>query len=139
MQFAQVFPEQAIVVALIRQLSWTKILALIPIKNDLKRTFCVEMAQLEHWSSRQLQERISSQLFERTMLSKKPEQTIRADLEQLRQTGRVAPEMLLKDPYILDFLGLFQSDASKACCAAKSAAGSRMAVSSSSGVSVIGI
>jgi DUF1016 N-terminal domain len=72
MQFAQVFPEQAIVVALIRQLSWTKILALIPIKNDLKRTFCVEMAQLEHWSSRQLQERISSQLFERTALSKNP-------------------------------------------------------------------
>jgi hypothetical protein len=70
MQFAQVFPEQAIVVALIRQLSWTKILALIPIKNGLKRTFYVEMAQLEHWSSRQLQERISSQLFERTFTPK---------------------------------------------------------------------
>jgi hypothetical protein len=139
LQFAKIFPDFEIVSALRRQLSWTKIKTLLYIKDDLKRTFYVEMAQLEHWSSRQLQERFSSQLFERTAFSKKPEQTIRADLEQLRQTGRVAPEMLLKDPYILDFLGLFQSDACKACCAAKSAAGSRMAVSSSSGVSVIGI
>ncbi len=106
MQFAQVFPDQAIVVALIRQLSWTKIITLLPIKDELKRSFYIEMTQLENWSSRQLRERIASQLFERTALSKKPEETIRHDLQQLRQTGTVSPALLLKDPYVLDFLGL---------------------------------
>ena len=46
MQFAQVFPDQAIVVALIRQLSWTKIITLLPIKDELKRSFYIEMTQL---------------------------------------------------------------------------------------------
>jgi predicted nuclease of restriction endonuclease-like (RecB) superfamily len=106
LQFAKTFPDAQIVSALRRQLSWTKIKTLLYIKDDLKRMFYLEMTQLENWSSRQLQERINSQLFERTALSKKPEETIRADLEQLRQTKKVTPEILLKDPYILDFLGL---------------------------------
>ncbi|WP_404800447.1 type I restriction-modification enzyme R subunit C-terminal domain-containing protein [Atlanticothrix silvestris] len=45
-------------------------------------------------------------LFERTALSRKPEETIRNDLEQLRQPQQVSPDILLKDPYILDFLDL---------------------------------
>ena len=106
LQFAKIFPDSRIVSALRRQLSWTKIKTLLYIKDDLKRTFYLEMTQLENWSSRQLQERINSQLFERTALSKKPEETIRADLEQLLQTKKITPEILLKDPYILDFLGL---------------------------------
>ncbi len=106
LQFAKVFTNLEIVSALRRPLSWTKIKTLIYIKDDLKRTFYQEMAQLERWSSRQLQERIASQLFERSALSQQPEQTIRHDLEQLHQTGQVAPEMLFKDPYILDYLGL---------------------------------
>ncbi len=106
LQFAKIFPDAQIVSALRRQLSWTKIKTLLYIKDDLKRSFYLEMTKLENWSSRQLQERINSQLFERTALSKKPEETIRTDLEQLRQTKRVTPEILLKDPYILDFLGL---------------------------------
>ena len=40
MQFARVFPVQEIVVSLIRQLSWTHILAIIPIEESLKREFC---------------------------------------------------------------------------------------------------
>lgn len=45
-------------------------------------------------------------LFERTALSRKPEETIRHDLEKLRHEGELTPELLLKDPYVLDFLGL---------------------------------
>jgi predicted nuclease of restriction endonuclease-like (RecB) superfamily len=106
LQFAKVFPDQNILSAVRRQLNWTQIRTLIYLPDELKRTFYLEMTQLERWSSRQLQERIASQLYERTALSKKPEETIRHDLERLRQEGTVSTEMLLKDPYILDFLGL---------------------------------
>jgi predicted nuclease of restriction endonuclease-like (RecB) superfamily len=106
LRFNEVFPDQEIVSALRRQLSWTHIKSLIYIEDALKRDFYLEMSKLERWSVRQLQERINSQLFERTALSKKPDETIRHDLEQLRTEGTVSPELLLKDPYILDFLGL---------------------------------
>ncbi|WP_247364542.1 PDDEXK nuclease domain-containing protein, partial [Ralstonia pseudosolanacearum] len=92
--------------ALRRALSWTHIKALIYIDDALKRDFYIELCRLEHWSSRQLQERMNSMLYERSALSKKPEETIRHELARLRQTQQVSPELLLKDPYVLDFLGL---------------------------------
>src|ERR1041384_8279544 len=43
MQFAEVFPDEQIVVSLIRQLSWTHFIALIPLKDPLQRDFYAEM------------------------------------------------------------------------------------------------
>lgn len=105
-QFAVQYPDEKIVVALLRQLSWTHFLVLIPIKDALKRDFYTELCQLEGWSSRQLRERVNSQLFERTALSRRGDLAIRHDLQTLRQEGKVSPELLLKDPYLLDFLDL---------------------------------
>jgi predicted nuclease of restriction endonuclease-like (RecB) superfamily len=76
------------------------------IDESLKREFYIEITQLERWSVRELQERINSMLFERTALSRKPEETIREDLAELRKTKQLSPDILLKDPYILDFLNL---------------------------------
>jgi len=45
-------------------------------------------------------------LFERTAISRLPEATIHQDLEQLRKTDRMTPELVFRDPYLLDFLGL---------------------------------
>ncbi len=92
--------------ALRRALSWPHIQALIYIDDALKRDFYIELCRLERWSSRQLQERMNSMLYERSALSKKPEEAIRHDLAVLRQTQQVSPALLLKDPYVLDFLGL---------------------------------
>lgn len=50
MQFASVFPDRKIVVSLIRQFSWTHIIAFIPIQDELKRSFYMEMCRLENWS-----------------------------------------------------------------------------------------
>ena len=47
MQFATEFPDERIVASLIRQLSWSHILALIPIDDPLKRDFCAEMCKVE--------------------------------------------------------------------------------------------
>jgi predicted nuclease of restriction endonuclease-like (RecB) superfamily len=45
-------------------------------------------------------------LFERTALSRKPDEALTAELSALRETGEVTPNLLLKDPYVLDFLQL---------------------------------
>ena len=44
-QFAEVFPDKKIVVSLIRQLSWTHFIALIPLKGDIQRDFYAEMCR----------------------------------------------------------------------------------------------
>lgn len=105
-QFASVFPDEQIVYALRRQLSWTHLRSIIYMDDPLKRSFYVEMCKLEKWSSRQLQERIQSMLYERTVISKKPEQTIAHDLELLRTQQQLSPDLVFRDPYFLDFLGL---------------------------------
>ncbi|MHA4738374.1 DUF1016 N-terminal domain-containing protein [Dyadobacter sp. MSC1_007] len=51
-QFASAFPDEAIVVSLIRQLSWTHIIALLPIQDPIKREFYVQMCVHEKWSVR---------------------------------------------------------------------------------------
>jgi predicted nuclease of restriction endonuclease-like (RecB) superfamily len=106
MQFAEVFPDEKIVVSLIRQLSWTHILAIIPIEDSLKREFYIEMCKLEKWSVRVFRERIQSLLYERTAISKKPELTIQQDLELLKEEQKLNPDLVFRDPYFLDFLGL---------------------------------
>ena len=106
LRFAETFPDEAIVSALRRELSWTHLKSLIYLDDPVKRDFYIELCRLERWSSRQLQERMQSMLFERSAISRKPEETIRHDLETLRQQGQPSPDLLLKDPYLLDFLQL---------------------------------
>ena len=106
MRFAEVFPDEQIVYALRRQLSWTHIRMVMFMNDPLKRDFYIEMSKLEHWSSRQLQERIKSMLYERTAISKKPELTIANDLELLKNEQKLNPDLVFRDPYFLDFLGL---------------------------------
>lgn len=106
MRFAEVFPDENIVYALSRHLSWTHFRALLYLDKPFQRDFYVEMCRVEGWSTRVLAERIDSMLYERTALSKKPDDLIRQELATLRSQGQVAPALVLKDPYLLDFLGL---------------------------------
>lgn len=105
-QFAAAFPEEQIVVSLIRQLSWTHFIALIPLKDLRQRDYYAQMASAERWSVRTLRERIDSMLYERTALSRKPDATIARELATLRDAHRMSPSLVMRDPYILDFLGL---------------------------------
>lgn len=105
-QFAEVFPDEQIVVSLIRQLSWTHFIALIPLKDPLKRDFYAEMCRLEKWNVTTLRAKIDSMMFERTALSRKPELVAKAELESLRKEDLVTPNLVFRDPYILEFLNL---------------------------------
>ncbi len=105
-RFAETFPEERIVSTLWRQLSWSHIKIVIYMEDPVKRSFYIEMCKLEKWSVRIFQERINSMLYERTAISKKPEQTIIDDLELLKTEQKVSPDLVFRDPYFLDFLGL---------------------------------
>ncbi|WP_345797184.1 PDDEXK nuclease domain-containing protein [Castellaniella sp. MT123] len=105
-QFAIVFPDEQIVVSLIRQLSWTHFIALIPLKDPLQREYYAQICSLEGWSVRTLRERIDSMLYERTTLSQQPDVLISQELAALRDAQRMSPSLVMRDPYILDFLGL---------------------------------
>lgn len=106
MQFAQIFNDEQIVVSLIRQLTWTHFIALIPIKVELQREFYTQMCRIEGWNVKTLRRKIDSMLFERTALSKKPDDLIKEELKALKETDKLTPDLVFKDPYFLDFTGL---------------------------------
>jgi predicted nuclease of restriction endonuclease-like (RecB) superfamily len=103
---AEVFPTQEILHTVCAKLSWSHLRFLVSIEDPLKRNFYIEISKLENWSVRQLQERMNSMLFERTAISKKPEKTMENDLKLLRDEDKLSPELVFRDPYFLDFLGL---------------------------------
>jgi predicted nuclease of restriction endonuclease-like (RecB) superfamily len=105
-QFAEVFPDEQIVASLVRQLSWTHFTVLLPLKEPLQRDFYAEMCRVQRWSVRQLRQQIDSMLYERTALSRKPESVVEAQIGALREQDALSTDLVLKDPYVLDFLGL---------------------------------
>ncbi len=105
-QFAEVFPDQKIVQSLTAQLGWSHFIELLPVRDRLKREFYTEICRLEKWSVRTLRAKINGMLFERTVLSGKAEAAIDAEIASLRETDQLTPDLIFRDPYLLDFLGL---------------------------------
>lgn len=104
-RFAELFPDERILVSLIQELTWTHFIALLPLKDPLAREFYAEMCRVERWSVRTLRQKIGGMLFERTALSKNSPEVVRQELASLRD-GQMTPDMVFRDPYLLDFLGL---------------------------------
>ncbi len=104
-RFAKVFDDFEKVTSLSRQLSWTHFRMLIYMDDSLRREFYLGMCMTEHWSTRVLTGRIDSMLYERTALSRQPKGLIKKELEMLKN-GEIASSIVLKDPYVLDFLEL---------------------------------
>jgi predicted nuclease of restriction endonuclease-like (RecB) superfamily len=105
-QFAELFPNIEIVSSLTRQLTWTHFSEILTIKDQLKRDFYAEMCRIERWSVRTLRQKIQGMLFERTAISKKPEETIKNEIAELRDEDKLTPDLIFRDTYFLDFLGL---------------------------------
>ena len=105
-RFAEIFPKKEIVSTLSQQLSWSHFVEIIPLKGDIQRDFYAEMCRIERWSVRTLRKKIDGMLYERTAISKKPEELVKKDLAALREKDRLTPDLVFRDPYFLDFLGL---------------------------------
>lgn len=105
----QLYEEYPILQSLLGEfhgLSWTHIINILPIKDKLKKEFYATLCYKEHWSTRTLGRMISSMLYERTALSKLPEETIKMQLKELKEKDKMTPELVFRDPYVLDFLEL---------------------------------
>ncbi|MBK7105719.1 MAG: DUF1016 family protein [Ignavibacteriae bacterium] len=112
-KFSELYNSLEFVYSLSRQLTWTHIRNIIYIEDKIKREFYIQMCVHEKWSVRTLQDKVESLLFERTAISKKPEETIINDLQKLKNENQITPDLAFRDPYILDFLGLHNSFSEK--------------------------
>ncbi len=105
-RFAEVFEDPKIVQTRSGQLSWAHFIEIIYLKYPLQRQFYAEMARVERWSMRTLRKKIQGILCERTAISRKPEELARQELEALQEEDRMTPDLVFRNPYLLDFLGL---------------------------------
>ena len=105
-KFFQEFPDPEKVATLSQQLTWSHFVELLPIEDALKRDFYADMCKAEGWTVRTLRDRKNSMLYERTAISRKPEETVRADIMQLMNREKMSLDLFYRDPYVLDFLGL---------------------------------
>jgi hypothetical protein len=105
-KFYQEFPDREKVATLSQQLTWSHFVELLPIEDELKRDFYAAMCKNEGWTVRTLRDRKKSMLYERTAISRKPEETIRGDIMQLMDRDKMSLDLFYRDPYVLDFLGL---------------------------------
>jgi predicted nuclease of restriction endonuclease-like (RecB) superfamily len=99
-QFYRTFP---ITNALRSQFSWTHYRLLIRIDSEDKRSFYIAESEKNHWTSRQLERQINSQLFERLLLSN----DVKSVLEVARKEKMPSEAKdIIKDPMVLEFMGL---------------------------------
>ncbi len=105
-RFTEHFPDEEIVHAVRAQLTWTHLRELTAIHDPLKRQFYTEMCRVERWATRTLKAKVNGMLYERTAIAKRPVTVITRELDALRDEDKLAPDLVFRDPYLLDFLGL---------------------------------
>lgn len=99
-QFYRLFPIPS---ALRTEFSWTHYKLLLSIDNEHKRQFFIAETNKNLWAARELERQINSQLYERLLLSNDKEGVLAvAKREKLPER----PEEIIKDPMVLEFLGL---------------------------------
>lgn len=103
--FYRTFPNSQTLSA---QLSWSHYSLLISFDNEDKRTFYIAESQKNNWSVRQLERQINSQLYERLLLSNDKAQVLAVAKKEKHPEK---PEEIIKDPMVLEFLGLRRESA----------------------------
>ena len=103
---AESFSENDIVSATRRQLTWTHLKSLMYIEDPLERQFYAQMCGIEHWDTRTLDEKIDQQLYQRTAISRKPEEVIKQELDEAKGKNQLLPDMVFRSSYFFDMLGL---------------------------------
>ncbi len=99
-QFYKAFPIRD---AVRHELTWTHYRILSRVENPLARNFYISEAIECQWDTRLLQRQVNSLYYER-ILSSRDRKELRE--EEGMDKRPLQPEDILKDPYILDFLGL---------------------------------
>ena len=103
--FRQFYRNFPIASALRTQLSWTHYKSLLSLNGNDKIEFYLQETLKNNWTSRQMDRQISSQLFERLLLSTDKD-TILAVARNEKPLNE--SREIIKDPLVLEFLGLKQ-------------------------------
>ena len=107
MQFYEAFPDAKIVPTLSENLSWSHIIELLTLKTKSEQEFYAYMAVESNWSVRQLRYNIHVMTYDRTIASQKSRTPLQMPAISREYSKEIMlPDILLKDPYVLDFLGL---------------------------------
>lgn len=104
-QFYRTFP---IASTLRTQLSWSHYKLLLGVDNEDKREYYIAETAKNNWSVRQMERQINSQLFERLLMSNDKESVLAVARNEVIPTN---PNEIIKDPLILEFLGLKRESA----------------------------
>lgn len=99
-QFYLVFPKGY---ALRSELSWTHYRILMRVENKEARDFYLNECVKSQWSTRQLERQINTFFYERLLVSKNKE-SVASEIYSLEEAKK--PKDIIKDPYVLEFLGL---------------------------------
>lgn len=105
-QFTVLFPDFQIVSQAATKLSWSHFIELLSLKEALKREFYLTMALSESWGRDTLRNKIEGMLYERTLISRKPNELIKSELANMRKGESISADLIFKSPYFLDFTGL---------------------------------
>ena len=89
------------------ELSWTHYRLLMKVENEKAREFYLEEAVKSQWSTRQLGRQINTFFYER-LLSSQNKEEVSGEISKLEPAKR--PEDIIRDPYVLEFLGLTPND-----------------------------
>ncbi|MBU3878209.1 DUF1016 family protein [Faecalicatena sp. AGMB00832] len=103
-QFYLTFPKGY---ALRSELSWTHYRLLMRVENENAREFYTEEAIKSNLSTRQLERQINSFFYER-LLSSQNKEKVTEEIQKLEPAK--VPEDIIRDPYVLEFLGLSPND-----------------------------
>jgi predicted nuclease of restriction endonuclease-like (RecB) superfamily len=86
-------------------LPWSHYTRLLAVRNALARAFYESEAFRGGWTTRQLDRQIQSQFYERTALARDKASMLRKGA-RLKAGDTITPVEEIKNPYVLEFLGL---------------------------------
>jgi predicted nuclease of restriction endonuclease-like (RecB) superfamily len=98
--------------ALRGELSWTHYRLLLKVEREEIRQFYLNECIQSNWSTRQLERQINSFYYER-LLASKNKLPVKREANARAKKLAVSPEDQIKDPYVLEFLGLKEHPALK--------------------------
>lgn len=102
-QFYLTFPNHH---TLCDKLSWSHYRLLMRVENESARQFYIEESVKSSWSVRQLERQINTFSYQRLLASRGNYDVIE---DTTKREPTKAPEDIIRDPYVLEFLGLEQS------------------------------
>ena len=101
-QFYSSFPIRG---ALRPELAWTHYRLLIRVDKPDARTWYLKEAADQNWSTRALERQINSHFYERLLMSSN-KAAVTEEMQQKTTPLAPTPQDFIKDPYVLEFLGI---------------------------------